>query len=169
MRLLGINRWTKEVVRTEITIEIKDKKISVKFKSKEELPTTQNLFWALLADEDVRDLIREYQISDRVPFKLRRTTPIFGGPTQYWVLETGQEAKLIYEESTPENIKAYPYAYKKGKLEIEIGDFVELAAFLELTDDMDIQSLRKKAAVSYVYDCGADEEGYHFTPSKILQ
>ena len=168
MRLLGTNHRTGELIRTEIIIEIEESgTISVEFENDEKFPTTQTLFWALLADEDVRDLIREYQVSDRNPFKIRRIIPYYGSPTQYWVKEKGKaEERLIYKEFEPLYGKAYPYYLKK--LKIDIGDFTELSAFLELTDDMEIRALRKKAQVSYVYNYDTDDEGFHLKPYKIL-
>ena len=169
MRVLGIKRNTGELRRTEITVEIEnDEIISVKFESNEKLPTTRTLFWALLADENVRDLIREYQVSDRNPFKIKKRT-MRCYPTQYWLEERGKEKRLIYEELALKNGKAYPaypFKYKEG-LKIEIGDLVELSDFLNLTDNMEIQTLRKRAVVSYI-NCDEDEEGFHLNPSKIL-
>ena len=169
MRLLGIEKDTKQLTRTEITVEIEnDEIISVRFKSNEKLPTTRTLFWALLADENVRDMIREYQVSDRNPFKIKKRTMRYY-PTQYWLEERGEEERLIYQEFHLENGKAYPaypYTYKEG-LKIKIGDLVELSDFLDLTDNMEIRSLRKRAVVSYI-NCDEDEEGFHLNPSKIL-
>lgn len=167
MKLLGTNHRTGELIRTEIIIEIEENAtISVEFENDVKSPTTQTLFWALLADEDVRDLIREYQVSDRIPFKIRRIIPYYGSPTQYWVKEKGiAEERLIYKEFEPLYGKARPYG---KELKIDIGDFTELSAFLELTDDMEIRALRKKAQVSYVYNYDTDEEGFHLKPYKIL-
>ena len=89
---------------TEITVEIEnDEIISVKFESNEKLPTTRTLFWALLADENVRDLIREYQVSDRNPFKIKKRT-MRCYSTQYWLEERG--------------IKVNTKITKKGKIKI---------------------------------------------------
>ena len=50
-----------------------------------------------------------------------------------------------------------------------IGDFVELVAFMGLTDDMDVQSLRKKAGVKYIRPKFAEEiSDFDTTVTKIL-
>ena len=112
------------------------------------MPLAKELFWALLADRDVRRLIREYQKKERQEkYKMWDKTGISGCQDIFMTFgeQVGNFAvtrtiKLCHiscferlnEGFGDENDRMY------------IGDFVELCVYLGLTENMRVRDLRKR-------------------------
>lgn len=138
------------------------------------MPLAKELFWALLADRDVRRLIREYQKKERQEkYKMWDKTGISGCQDIFmtFVEQVGNFAvtrtiKLCHiscferlnEGFGDENDRMY------------IGDFVELCVYLGLTENMRVRDLRKKAKVKYLLPRLAEEidDSYDTKVSQIL-
>ncbi len=138
------------------------------------MPLAKELFWALLADRDVRRLIREYQKKERQEkYKMWDKTGISGCQDIFMTFgeQVGNFAvtrtiKLCHiscferlnEGFGDENDRMY------------IGDFVELCVYLGLTKNMRVRDLRKKAKVKYLLPRLAEEidDSYDTKVSQIL-
>ena len=138
------------------------------------MPLAKELFWALLADRDVRRLIREYQKKERQEkYKMWDKTGISGCQDIFMTFgeQVGNFAvtrtiKLCHiscferlnEGFGDENDRMY------------IGDFVELCVYLGLTENMRVRDLRKKAEVKYLLPRLAEEidDSYDTKVSQIL-
>ena len=138
------------------------------------MPLAKELFWALLADRDVRRLIREYQKKERQEkYKMCDKTGISGCQDIFMTFgeQVGNFAvtrtiKLCHiscferlnEGFGDENDRMY------------IGDFVELCVYLGLTKNMRVRDLRKKAKVKYLLPRLAEEidDSYDTKVSQIL-
>ena len=140
-----------------IEVNIKEHDIDVTFPRYSEIKT-QNLVCALLADEDVRNLICKYQDEERKPFKLWKEKN--EGRTFWYLQEKGEEEKVIWREFNGE--LGFP-----GSLSIKIGDLVELAVYCKLTENMGVEELREMAGgVEYITE--EDFDGFKLKPTKIL-
>ena len=138
------------------------------------MPLAKELFWALLADRDVRRLIREYQKKERQEkYKMWDKTGISGCQDIFMTFgeQVGNFAvtrtiKLCHiscferlnEGFGDENDRMY------------IGDFVELCVYLGLTKNMRVRDLRKKAKVKYLLPRLEEEidDSYDTKVSQIL-
>lgn len=138
------------------------------------MPLAKELFWALLADRDVRRLIREYQKKERQEkYKMWDKTGISGCQDIFMTFgeQVGNFAvtrtiKLCHiscferlnEGFGDENDRMY------------IGDFVEFCVYLGLTKNMRVRDLRKKAKVKYLLPRLAEEidDSYDTKVSQIL-
>lgn len=137
------------------------------------MPYAKNLFWALLADRDVRRLISEYQLEGRTKkYKIWEITGTSGCKGIF--ITTGKAIGNFAMTKT----KHLCYISQFGRLnagfgdkksKMYIGDFVELVAFMGLTDDMNVKSLRKRANVKYIRPKFAEEiKNFRTEVSKIL-
>lgn len=161
-----------------LRVDMQDNTIGVEFLDGT-MPLAKNLFWALLADRDVRRMILEYQSRSIycqdgdeekvVPFKI-------------WSSEgrTGRQDIFItrgYEKGgfLVTRTKKLCHISQFGRLNegfdpIYIGDFVEMCAYLGLTNDVNVKRLRKKANVKYIRPRFAEEleVGYKTEVTRIL-
>ncbi len=118
------------------------------------MPKARNLFWALLADEDIRGLILEYQkLGDRMLHKLWSRKGASGCED---VFITEAERKGGFAATWTRrlcHISGYGRlneGFGDSNSRMRIGDFVELCSFLGLTQEMEVEVLRKKAGVEYL-------------------
>ena len=117
-------------------------------------PIAENLFWALLADSDIRRLISKYQLKGRTKkYKIWEITGTSGCEDIF--ITTGRAIGSFAMTRTKNlcHISQFGrlnegFGDKKSKM--YIGDFVEMVVFMGLTDDMRVKSLRKRAGVKYV-------------------
>lgn len=115
-------------------------------------PVAENLFLALLADRDVRRLIKEYQSKGRVKkYKIWEKEGVSGCEDIFITIANQKEGFAVT------NTKKLCHISMNGRLneglreKIYIGDFVELVVFLGLTENMRVQDLRKMAGgVKYI-------------------
>ena len=115
-------------------------------------PVAGNLFLALLADRDVRRLIKEYQSKGRVKkYKIWEKEGVSGCEDIFITIANQKEGFAVT------NTKKLCHISMNGRLneglreKIYIGDFVELVVFLGLTENMRVQDLRKMAGgVKYI-------------------
>ena len=149
-----------------------DKTVEVHF-LKGSMPYANNLFWAMLADRDVRRLIVEYQNSTRRDqYKIWSTTGMSGREDIFMTFgqkmggfATTRTMKLCHISGFGRLNEGF--GNKESKM--YIGDFVELCAYMGLTEDMNVQNLRKKAGVKYIRPKFAEEiEDFGTTVTKIL-
>ena len=176
MRIYGPTTWT-DSIYSIIGIEIDTESSSIKVEFlMGAIPMAENLFLALLADRDVRRLIKEYQEIGRCQgqkYRVWSTTGVSGREDIF--LTTGRTVGGVAMTRT---IKLC-HISQFGKLNegfgdkdssMYIGDFVELAVYMGLTDDMSVKGLRKKAGgVKYLKPKFAEEIADFATEvSKIL-
>lgn len=175
----GTPRWgriRKEMRISDATVGLEvntwDKTIEVHF-LKGSMPYAKNLFWALLADRDVRRLIDEYQErTRRDQYKIWSTSGMSGREDIFMTFgykmggfATTRTMKLCHISCFGRLNEGF--GNKESKM--YIGDFVELVAFMGLTEDMNVQSLRKKAGVKYIRPKFAEEiSDFDTTVTKIL-
>lgn len=136
------------------------------------MPYAENLFWALLADRDIRRLIVKYQESKRDElYKIWMTSGVSGREDYFMTVgqkiggfATTRTKKLCHISGFGRLNEGFGY-----KSKMYIGDFVELVAFMGLTEDMNVKSLRKKAQVKYIRPKFVEEiADFHTTVTKIL-
>lgn len=143
-----------------LKVDTWDKTIEVHF-LKGSMPYAKNLFWALLADRDVRRLIAEYQESTRSDkYKIWRTAGMSGREDIFMTLGYEMGGFAMTKTVKICHISGFGrlnegFGNKESKM--YIGDFVELVAFMGLTEDMNVRSLRKKAGVKYIRPKFAEE------------
>ena len=149
-----------------------DKTVEVHF-LKGSMPYAKNLFWGMLADRDVRRLIVEYQNSTRRDqYKIWSTTGMSGREDIFMTFgqkmggfATTRTMKLCHISGFGRLNEGFGNRESK----MYIGDFVELCAYMGLTEDMKVQNLRKKAGVKYIRPKFAEEiEDFGTTVTKIL-
>ena len=137
------------------------------------MPYANNLFWAMLADRDVRRLIVEYQNSTRRDqYKIWSTTGMSGREDIFMTFghtiggfATTKTIKLCHISGFGRLNEGF--GNKESKM--HIGDFVELCVYMGLTEDMHVKSLRKKAGVKYILPKFAEEiEDFDNKVTKIL-
>ena len=151
MRIYGPTTWT-DSIYSIIGIEIDTESSSIKVDFlMGAIPMAENLFLALLADRDVRRLIKEYQEIGRCQgqkYRVWSTTGVSGREDIF--LTTG---RTVGGFAMTRTIKLC-HISQFGKLNegfgdkdssMYVGDFVELAVYMGLTDDMSVKGLRKKA------------------------
>lgn len=142
------------LARVGVEIDTMDKSISVY--CLDGRPYGDALIQALLADPDVRTMIAEYQEIDReIPYEIsvKTITRRRGVSSDQFGITYAIENGGFVTTDTTELCRIYKF----GELEkfgnswntMKIGDFVEMASFMGLTDDMDVYSLRNKARVRY--------------------
>ena len=176
MRIYGPTTWTDSVYSiVGVEIDTESKSIRVDF-LKGAMPMAENLFLALLADRDVRRLIKEYQELGRwqgQKYRIWSTTGMSGREDIF--LTTG---RTVGGFAITRTIKLC-HISQFGKLNegfgdkdssMYVGDFVELAVYMGLTDDMSVKGLRKKAGgVKYLKPKFAEEiADFKEEVSKIL-
>lgn len=163
MRIYSPSDWgTCNATYSVIGLEIDtwDKTLEVHF-LKGSMPYAKNLFWALLADRDVRRLIVEYQESTRTDqYKVWGKSGMSGKKDIF--ITFGYKIGGFARTKTMKlcHISGFGrlnegFGNKESKM--YIGDFVELVAFMGLTEDMNVQSLRKKAGIKYIRPKFAEE------------
>ncbi len=138
------------------------------------MPLAKELFWALLADRDVRRLIREYQKKERQEmYKMWDKTGISG--CQDIFMTFGEQVGNFAVTRTIKlcHISCYDRlneGFGNRNNEMYIGDFVELCVYLGLTKNMRVRDLRKKAKVKYLLPRLAEEidDSYDTKVSQIL-
>lgn len=137
------------------------------------MPHFEYLFSTLLGDFDIRKLIVDYQEKDRiVNYKIWETTGISGRRDVFMTLAPEHGDFVITKTFKLCHISGY------GKLNegfgdenstMYIGDFVELAVFLGLTENMDWVFLQQKSDVTYLSPkVSYNLKGYETTVSKLL-
>ncbi len=137
------------------------------------MPYAKNLFWALLADRDVRRMIVKYQESTRVrKYKIWSTTGMSGRSDIFMTF--GREKGGFAVTKTIKlchisQVGRLNEGFGDRESRMYIGDFVELVSFMGLTDDMKVTHLRKKAGVKYILPRYKEEiENFDTTVTKIL-
>lgn len=174
MRIYGPTTWTDSVYSiVGVEIDTESKSIRVDF-LKGAMPMAESLFLALLADRDVRRLIKGYQEIGRCQkYRVWSTTGITGREDIF--LTTG---RTVGGFAITRTIKLC-HISQFGKLNegfgdkdssMYVGDFVELAVYMGLTDDMSVKGLRKRAGgVKYLKPKFAEEiADFKEEVSKIL-
>lgn len=172
MRIYGPTTWTDSIQSTVgVEIDTEERLIKLDFLMGA-IPMAENLFLALLADRDVRRLIKEYQEIGRCQgqkYRVWSTTGVSGREDIF--LTTG---RTVGGFAITRTIKLC-HISQFGKLNegfgsMDIGDFVELAVYMGLTDDMSVKGLRKKAGgVKYLKPKFAEEiADFKEEVSKIL-
>lgn len=155
-----------------LEVNTRDKTVEVHF-LKGSMPYAKNLFWAMLADRDVRRLIVEYQNSTRRDqYKIWSTTGMSGREDIFMTFgqkmggfATTRTMKLCHISGFGRLNEGF--GNKESKM--YIGDFVELCAYMGLTDDMNVRNLRKKAGSVYIRPKFSEEiEDFGTTVTKIL-
>lgn len=141
------------------------------------MPFVKNLFWALLADRDIRLMIEEYQFRNSqyvekekvVPFKVWKTEGITGRQDIFITRGYAKGGFLVTRTKKLCHISQFG-RLNEGLDPIYVGDFVEMCAFLGLTDEMKVRRLRKKANVKYIRPRFAEEleVGYKTEVTRIL-
>ena len=141
------------------------------------MPFVKNLFWALLADRDIRLMIEEYQFRNSqyvekekvVPFKVWKTEGITGRQDIFITRGYAKGGFLVTRTKKLCHISQFG-RLNEGLDPIYVGDFVEMCAFLGLTDEMKVRRLRKKAKVKYIRPRFVEEleVGYKTEVTKIL-
>lgn len=155
---IEINTW-------ENTIEVQFLKGS--------MPYAKNLFWALLADRDVRRLILKYQESKRkVLYKIWSTTGMSSRVDIFMTFGYEIGGFAITRTTKLCHISGFGRlneGFGDEESKMYIGDFVEMVAFLGLTEDMNVRSLRAKAGVKYIKPKFVEEiEDFTTNITKIL-
>lgn len=175
MRIYSPSDWgtcnaTYAIVGLEI--DTWEKTIEVRF-LKGSMPYAENLFWALLADRDVRRLIKEYQESERTAlYKIWSTSGMSGREDIFMTFgykvggfATTRTIRLCHISGFGRLNEGF--GNKESKM--YIGDFVELVAFMGLAEDMNVHNLREKAGVKYIRPKFAEEiEDFGTEVTKIL-
>ena len=173
MRIYSPSDWNNakySIVGVEI--DTWEKTIEVQFLSGT-MPYAENLFWALLADRDIRRLISKYQLKGRTKkYKIWEITGTSGCEDIF--ITTGRAIGSFAMTRTKNlcHISQFGrlnegFGDKKSKM--YIGDFVEMVVFMGLTDDMRVKSLRKRAGVKYVRPKFKEEiKDFKTEVSKIL-
>lgn len=165
-------RKDSEVATIGLEINTWERTIEVRFLFGTD-PYVESLFWALLADRDVRRLIVEYQKSTRkVPYKIWKSCGVSGREDVFMTFGSEKGGFAVTNTIKLCHISCY------GKLNegfgdrnsrMYIGDFVELVRFLGLTEDMNVRSLRKRAGVKYIRPKFVEEiSDFDTTVTKIL-
>ena len=137
------------------------------------MPLAKNLFWALLADRDIRRLIANYQEGKRKDlYKIWSTTGVSGREDIFMTFgheHGGFATKKTIKLCHISGFGRLNEGFGNRQSKMYIGDFVELVAFMELVDDMRVKALRKKAGVKYIKPKFAEElEDFGTTVTKIL-
>lgn len=136
-------------------------------------PEVDNLFYALLADRDVRRLIKQYQDTGRkYPYKVWRKWGQSYCMDYFITIGKGIGDFLITDT------KKLLHVSMEGKLNqgfgdtessMYIGDFVELCVAMGLTGNMNRRYLKKLSGVKYILPKLAIElSEYSDLPSNIL-
>ena len=134
-------------------------------------PIAENLFLALLADRDVRRLIKEYQSKGRVKkYRIWEKEGVSGCEDIFITIANQKEGFAVT------NTKKLCHISMNGRLneglreKMYIGDFVELVVFLGLTENMRVQDLRKMAGVvKYIIPKFVEEvQDFYTDVSEIL-
>lgn len=174
MRIYGPTTWT-DSIQSTVGVEIDTEERSIKLDFlMGAMPMAESLFLALLADRDVRRLIKGYQEIGRYQkYRVWSTTGKTGREDIF--LTTG---RTVGGFAITRTIKLC-HISQFGKLNegfgdkdssMYVGDFVELAVYMGLTDDMSVKGLRKRAGgVKYLKPKFAEEIADFATEvSKIL-
>lgn len=138
------------------------------------MPLAKELFWALLADRDVRRLIKEYQKKPRVKqYKIWNSIGMSNREDIFMTFGTKKGGFALTKTIKLVHISGYDRlneGFGNENSEMYIGDFVELVSFMGLVDTMDVKTLRKRAKVKYVRPKFSEEIDYGFTTNvtKIL-
>lgn len=174
LKIYSPSDWGCSATYATIGLEVNtwDKTIEVQF-LKGSMPYVSNLIWALLADRDVRRLIAEYQESTRrEQYRIWSTSGMSGREDVFMTFgrkiggfATTKTMKLCHISCNGRLNEGF--GDKESKM--YIGDFVELAVFLNLTSEMNVRALRKKAGVKYIKPKFEEEiRDFSTTVSKIL-
>ena len=133
------------------------------------MPNANEFFCALLADRDVRRLIKKYQTTERKdPYRLWKTRGMSGREDYYFTYGQAYKGFAITKTKHLCHISMYG-KLSEGLPTLEIGEFVELMVFMGLTHEMNPKILRKKARVKYIKPKLAEEvEDYTYNVSTIL-
>lgn len=172
MRIYGPTTWTDSIQSTVgVEIDTEERAIKIDFLMGA-IPMAENLFLALLADRDVRRLIKEYQEIGRCQgqkYRVWSTTGRSGREDIF--LTTGRSIGGFAKTRTIKLCHISQFGkLNEGFGSMDIGDFVELAVYMGLTDDMSVKGLRKKAGgVKYLKPKFAEEiADFKEEVSKIL-
>lgn len=168
------NWFTCSATHSIVGVEINtlEKTIAVHY-LKGSMPYANNLFWALLADRDVRRLIENYQVSGRnVLYKVWSSIGSSGREDIFLTLgdriggfATTKTIHLCHISSCGRLNEGFGDRNSK----MYIGDFVELVCYMGLTEDMNTKVLRRKAQSKYLKPKFMEElEDYTTQVSRIL-
>ena len=138
------------------------------------MPIAENLFLALLADRDVRRLIKEYQSKGRTK-KFRIWAKEGSSGCKDIFITTGRKKGGFAVTNTQRLCHISQFGrlnegFGNKESEMYIGDFVEMAVLMGLTENMRVQDLRKMAGgVKYIIPKFAEElQDFTTEASKIL-
>lgn len=138
------------------------------------MPIAENLFLALLADRDVRRLIKKYQDKGRSEkFRIWTKEGTSGCDDIFITIGRNKGGFLVTKNHKLCHISMngrLNEGFGNKENEMYIGDFVELVAFMGLTENMRVQDLRKMAGgVKYIIPKFAEElQDFTTEVSKIL-
>lgn len=148
------SRWNNvEFSRMGFEINYRDNTISVYWLRGGD-PYVSDLMKALLADRDVRRLIKVYQERGRRNRYLIHQRVGMSGCEDYWI-QVGFQNGPFFKKTKPKKLL---HISCDGKLNegwgednsMYIGDFVELASYLNFAKTMEVKALRKESNVRYV-------------------
>lgn len=175
LRLYSPSDWsTSDATYAIVGLEIDtwEKTIEVQF-LKGSMPYANNLFLALLADRDVRRLIKEYQDTKRTTrYKMWSSVGMSGREDIFMTFGYELSGFAVTKTKKLCHISGFGRlneGFGDAKSQMYIGDFVELVVFMGLTDDMNVRSLRKRAGVKYIRPKFSEEiEDFDTVVSQIL-
>lgn len=157
MKFPGYNNFSGKDGHTVVGVEINPSMMSITIQHLlGNMPNVEALFKALLADQDVRDLIQRYQEKGRqVLYGIWCKDSMSGRQEWFLELETVKGSFSVTKTRKLLAVSCY------GKLTEEkdanmsqgmyIGDFVELAVKMGYTEIMDVQALRNSSKVEYIF------------------
>lgn len=159
MKIYSPSDWGRHNVNyATVGLEVNtwEKTIEVHF-LKGSMPYAKNLFWALLADRDVRRLIVGYQeCTRREQYKIWSTFGMSGREDIFMTFGNKISGFAMTRTIKLCHISGFG-RLNEGFGKMYIGDFVELVSYMKLTEDMNVQALRKKAGVKYIRPKFAEE------------
>lgn len=156
-----------------VTIDTSESTIGVKFLMGT-MPIAENLFLALLADRDVRRLIKEYQSKGRVTkYRIWSKEGVSGCKDIFITIGRAKGGFAVTNTNRLCHISQFGRlneGFGNKESEMYIGDFVEMVVFMGLTENMRVQDLRKMAGgVKYIIPKFSEElQNFTTDASKIL-
>lgn len=174
MRIYSPSDWgTGQYFIVGVTIDTFKSTIGVKFLMGT-MPIAESLFLALLADRDVRRLIKEYQSKGRKEkYKIWTKEGVSGCEDVFITIGKVEGGFAVTNTQRLCHISQFGRlneGFGNKESEMYIGDFVEMAILMGLTENMRVQDLRKMAGgVKYIIPKFAEEvQDFTTDVSKIL-
>lgn len=114
------------------------------------MPWANELFWTLLADRDIRRLIKRYQENGETEkyYRIWSTTGSSGRKDVFKTEATEIGGFITTKTWKLCHISGYGRlneGFGDRKSRMKIGDFVELVTYLGLTESMSVKALKRKA------------------------